>query len=267
MSIYTHQKFLRDNPALCELMDGGHRRRTSLKEGRKHQQQQAQGQEVQHLQKKILVMHHMQQMQQNLIQQQQATGQNQMQMPSQNQVASQNQMFDMSALTNNAPVGGGDVFSSALASFNNSSNLMGGNHDNSMNLMNNASFVETRRASLDSFYLPKSTRRGSGFSIGGLSTAPVSSDFGQAWGQTFGNIGGDQINSSSNSLEKFVSEKVSYEKVSSVPASVGMANATFDDGMALSNTANQGGMGNYGDQAKLAILEEMLAKEHSKQFG
>ena len=266
MSIYTHQKFLRDNPALCELMDGGHRRRTSLKGARKQQQQQAQGQEVQHLQKKILVMHHMQQMQQNLIQQQQATGQNQMQMPSQNQVASQNQMFDMSALTNNAPVGGGDVFSSALASFNNSSNLMG-NHDNSMNLMNNASFVETRRASLDSFYLPKSTRRGSGFSIGGLSTAPVSSDFGQAWGQTFGNIGGDQINSSSNSLEKFVSEKVSYEKVSSVPASVGMANATFDDGMALSNTANQGGMGNYGDQAKLAILEEMLAKEHSKQFG
>jgi hypothetical protein len=266
MSIYTHQKFLRDNPALCELMDGGHRRRTSLKGARK-QQQQAQGQEVQqHLQKEILVMHHMQQMQQNLIQQQQqVTGQNQMQMPSQNQVVSQNQMFDMSALTNNAPVGGGDVFSSALASFNNSSNLMG-NHDNSMNLMNNASLVETRRASLGSFYLPKSTRRGSGFSIGGLSTAPVSSDFGQAWGQTFGNIG-DQINSSSNSLEKFVSEKVSSEKVSSVPTSVGMANATFDDVMALSNTANQGGMGNDGDQAKLAMLEEMLAKEHMKQFG
>ena len=250
MSIYTHQKFLRDNPALCELMDGGHRRRTSLKGARK-QQQQAQG----HLQKEILVMHHMQQMQQNLIQQQQqVTGQNQMQMPSQNQVVSQNQMFDMSALTNNAPVGGGDVFSSALASFNNSSNLMGNHDDNSMNLMNNASLVETRRASLDSFYLPKSTRRGSGFSIGGLS------DLGQALGQTFGNIGGDQIKSSSNSLEKFVSEKVSSEKVSFIPTSVGMA-------MALSNTANQGGMGNDGAQAKLAMLEEMLAKEHMKQFG
>ena len=25
MSIYTHQQFLRDNPALCEMMDGGNR--------------------------------------------------------------------------------------------------------------------------------------------------------------------------------------------------------------------------------------------------
>ena len=58
-----------------------------------------------------------------------------------------------------------------------------------------------------------------------------------------------------------------YEKVSSVPtASVGTANSTLGDFKAMSNNANQGGgMGSEGDQAKLAILEEMLAKEHMKQ--
>ena len=205
MSIYTHQQFLRDNPALCEMMDGGHRRRSSIKESQK--QQDTQDQEVQQLQQNILVMQHVQQLQQNMVMQQQQQQQmmSQSQMLSQNQMG-QNQMFDMSLL-NNMGRGGNDFYSTMAGSLNNSSNLMG-NQGNSVNTMNNNSGVEMRRTSLGFLpYLPASN-----------------------------------------------------------PASASTANSTLGDFKAMSNNANQGGgMGSEGDQAKLAILEEMLAKEHMKQ--
>lgn len=248
MSIYTHQQFLRDNPALCEMMDGGHRRRSSIKESQK--QQDTQDQEVQQLQQNILVMQHVQQLQQNMVMQQQQQQQmmSQSQMLSQNQMG-QNQMFDMSLL-NNMGRGGNDFYSTMAGSLNNSSNLMG-NQGNGMNSTDNSSGnsgVEMRRTSLGFLpYLPASNRRGSGFSAADLRSS-------------FNDTGDDDELNTSNSLENF-------EKVSSVPtASVGTANSTLGDFKAMSNNANQGGgMGSEGDQAKLAILEEMLAKEHMKQ--
>lgn len=38
MSIYSHDKFRRDDPGLCQTMDGGHRRRNALKEDEKTRQ-------------------------------------------------------------------------------------------------------------------------------------------------------------------------------------------------------------------------------------
>jgi hypothetical protein len=291
MSIYTHEKFLRDNPTLCQQMDGGHRRRNSQKESQDDtvaaltQAQGTTGNNTNNQDtasigqfQQNMMMQQMQQLQQQnmMIQQLQA---HQQQLNNQNNQAP---MFDMSAL-NNMGGGNGNTMNAMMGSFNNNSNaagLMGndnqGGNNNDMNgLMdsNATNAMGMRRTSLGFMpYLPATNRRGSGFSTGGLST--ISNDLSSSFnmggnGNTATALGG--LTGSTLSLEKF-------RKMSPTPTA--MNNAAFDLGNAGGATSQQGegktaeqqdsseGKTEEGirhSQAKLAVLENMIAKERRKQ--
>jgi len=302
MSIYTHEKFLRDNPALCQQMDGGHRRRNSATsssmtsgsgpsiqeslsqfgmggngmgggvQGMSQQQQQLQQQQNMMMQQ----MQHQVQVQQ---QQQQMSG-------NQNQ-ANQNSMNSMFDISNMGTGGGGsNNFNSMM--FNNMNN--GNNSNNNANsalgnvattnLMggaDNGAVMGMRRTSLGFMpYLPTSNRRGSDFSMGGLST--VSNDMGSSFTNGAGGGGVAQHRGdSAQSIEKIM--------MGGGGNSAGINNATFDDYKVsrdgVANDGSQGlnvkGGGSGGDngivnqedfqhsQAKLAVLEDMIAKERRKQ--
>ena len=192
MSIYTHEKFLRDNPALCASMDGGHRRRTSQKESRglgdsmssdaqilglgglpdmqQASQQQMIMQQMQQIQQQHAIM---QQMQQQL---QQANQMNAQGAANQSQGEGQGQgnMLNMG--------GGGQMPGEKMMN-----STMG--NDSSDGGKDMAGFLGMRRTSLGFMpYLPAPNRRGSdlsiferrgsGLSIGGLSTVSNNSAVG-----------------------------------------------------------------------------------------
>jgi len=299
MSIYTHEMFLRDNPGLCQQMDGGHRRRNSTKEpndaprglgavreGNVHQD----ASNLPQLQQQNMMIQQMQQMQQQNIMMQQL--QAQQQQMNQNQ-ANQGPSFDMSTMNNMGQGVGGSNFNPMMASaFNNNS---GGNQGN-MNIMDSGasgpvanSAMGMRRTSLGFMpYLPASNRRDSGFSIGGFST--VSNDIGgnfTAGGGGMPGVGGGMAavagmgGMAGNSAQ-------SLEKVHKMSPAGDMTNATFDDYRIASGGGNnaaqqsfkgEGKVGEQGEnggdgnshedirhsQAKLAVLEDMIAKERRKQ--
>mmetsp|Transcript_35842 Transcript_35842/g.64542 ORF Transcript_35842/g.64542 Transcript_35842/m.64542 type:complete len:214 (+) Transcript_35842:1-642(+) len=199
-------------------------------------------------------------------------------------------MFDMSG-------GGASNFNSMM--FNNNSNdpisMMGSN----MNLMdaNGGSALGMRRTSLGFMpYLPASNRRDSGFSIGGMSA--VSNDMGSSFttsragnagaGDAATGLGGGvpqqlgALGTNTHSFEKI--RKMSPNPTSRGGADAARRNANFDDykasaqGSQVSNAQGGNDRGNNNDnndvvnqedfhhsQAKLAVLEDMIAKERRKQ--
>jgi len=300
MSIYTHEKFLRDNPNLCQQMDGGHRRRNSQKESSEDEVSHAglessQGPNVasgihqdnmaQQLQQQNAMMQQMQQLQQqNMLMQQlqqQQLQQQQHQQMGQNQ-ANQAPTFDMSALNSMGGNGGVPNLNSMMGSFNNNASSMG-NQGNMNSLMDGQSTMGgaamgMRRTSLGFMpYIPASNRRDSGFSIGGLSM--ISKD---GVGNTFnGGAGLGGIESSHQSLEKFHKMSPShnqggdtsnamFDAYKGSSAHNGNAQEASPQGVDGGNTGNGDGENGHGEhlrhsQAKLAVLEDMIAKVRMEQ--
>ena len=272
MSIYTHELFQRDNPGLCQQMDGGHRRRHAAKDPSSaenarvaapsqgtggggaggsngpdpqdadallRQQQNMMMQQMQQLQQQSMLL---QQMQQHIQQQaSRQTGQGTLD----------------AAATGGGGGGGGGGFNNSMMFGNNASNQ--GN--STKGGTNSDTFMGMRRTSLGFMpYLPPSSRRDS--LLSSFSGAGVASDgFGNSndGGEAIANIGGGTSQPQSQISEASAPGK--DLQTLPAPAPGGTQSPAAD---------NVGGMGSAVEdmqqsQAKLAILEEMIAKERKRQ--
>lgn len=244
-------------------------------------------QQMQHLQQQNLMIQQMQAQLNNSINNGNDLNNNQGQGSSSNGQTN-NAMFDMSALNTmgmGGASGGSSNFNSMMgSSFNNGNSNMGGGNTNQGGMggiMDPSNPVMgMRRTSLgfmpylptsnrrDSGFATTASRRDSGFSISGLST--VSNDLGSSFtagGATSGlggGVGGDLggMGNSTQSIEQF--RKLDMPTVAGAGGDT--SNATFD---AQGGGDKGNGAANEDDfrhsQAKLAVLEDMIAKERKKQ--